>query len=161
MKPSVLRIAITILVATASTITAEEPRFPKVDGGLVVGKFLDLDDGARVYIRFASNSDSGAEVTREAKDGSIAWRYYVKPLMVAHSSYRHDVSAYARDGKLYVTSVGFKTIEEVIDLAIGGQLSRRVTKQGEQAGTGQPATAPESKPEGRENPKPESEPAAR
>lgn len=35
------------------------------------------------------------------------------------------------------------------------------TKKGEQAGAGQPATAPESKPEGKDKPQPESKPASR
>ena len=157
MKPSIIPIAIAVLVATTATIAAEESRFPKVDGELIVGKFLDLDDGGRVFIRFGSISDSGAEVTREAKDGSLTWRYYVKPLMVAHSSYRHEVSARAVDGRLYLTSRGSKTIEEVIDLATGGQLSRRVTKQGEQGGAGEPATRAESDSQGSDKPQPESE----
>lgn len=157
MKQSILSILITILAIMAPAIAAEESRFPKVDGGLIVGKFIDLDDGGRVFIRFARSSDSGAEVTRESKAGQLVWRYYMKSLMVAHSSYWHEVSAHAKDGRIYITSKGSKTIEEVIDLATGEQLSRRVTKQGEQGGAGEPATRAESDSQSSEKPQPESE----
>jgi hypothetical protein len=132
MNASILSFVIALLVASATTVSAEKSRFPKVDGSLIVGKFLDIDDGGRVFIRFGRFSDSGAEITRESKDGAIMWHFFVKPLMVAHSSYRHEVSAYQKDGKLYVTSEGFKTIKEEIDLATGKQLSRQII-QGEQA----------------------------
>ncbi len=61
---------------------------------------------------------------------------------------------------------GSYVAELIALLCIGGivhlrSLLPKLQNQSEQAGAGQPATAPESKPEGGENSKPESEPAPR
>ena len=130
MKIQLIYIAFMVLFVGVTYGAKDDSRFPKVDGSLIKGQFVDLNDDSagKVFIRYAGHTDSGVEVTRRTKDGSLVWRFYVKPLMVAHSSYKHVVSAYVGGGKVFVTSKGFKTIKESIDLASGKQISRTVSE---------------------------------
>ena len=117
---------------TCDSIHAEEaPRFPKVDGKSIKGLFVDLDkdSGGRVFVTYLVNSDSGAEVVMCSKDGVVIWRTFVESLMIQHSAYRQEASVWIQGGELHIKIEGAKTINEVIDLKTGKQLSRKVTER--------------------------------
>ena len=112
---------------------AEPLKFPKVDGRSIKGLFVDVDvdkdPGGRVFVTYARNSDSGAEVIRRSKDGNVVWRTFVESLMVDHSAYQQEVSAWVEGDTLHVKIEGYKIANEVIDLKTGKQLSRKVTEK--------------------------------
>ena len=110
---------------------AEPLKFPKVDGRSIKGLFVDVDKdpGGRVFVTYARNSDSGAEVIRRSKDGNVVWRTFVESLMVDHSAYQQEVSAWVEGDALHVKIEGYKIANEVIDLKTGKQLSRKVTEK--------------------------------
>jgi len=105
-----------------------ETWFPHADGSTTKGEFIDLNSKTkeRLYIRYGPISDSGVELERANSDGKIVWRTQVKPLGVKHSKYNHEVWIRIDDGKIQVTSIGSKTIIEVIELETGKQLSRSI-----------------------------------
>lgn len=104
--------------------------FPKVDGIFTKGEFIDLSDpkGERLYIRYGPISDSGVELERINGAGKVIWLYQVAPLGVSHSKYRHEVWTRIEGKKIWVTSIGAKTINEVIDLETGKQASRSISE---------------------------------
>ena len=128
------RIAILLAAfcCTCDPIHAEDvPRFPKVDGTSTKGLFVDLDKDpmGRVFVTYQVNSDSGAEVVRCSKDGVVVWRTFVQSLMIDHSAYRQEASAWVEGDALHIKIEGAKTINEVLDLKTGKQLSRKVTER--------------------------------
>ena len=82
-----------------------------------------------MFVTYARNSDSGAEVIRRSKDGNVVWRTFVESLMVDHSAYQQEVSAWVEGDTLHVKIEGYKIANEVIDLKTGKQLSRKVTEK--------------------------------
>ena len=117
---------------TCDPLHAEEaPRFPKVDGISTKGLFVDVDKDppGRVFVTYQVNSDSGAEVVRCSKDGVVVWRAFVQALMIQHSAYRQEASASVQGNALHIKIEGAKTIDEVLDLKTGKQLSREVTER--------------------------------
>lgn len=107
-----------------------ETWFPKVDGVFTKGEFIDLSSpkGARLYIRYGPISDSGVELERVDETGKVVWRYQVESLGVSHSKYRHDVWIRIEGKNIQVTSIGAKTINEVVDLETGRKVSRIITE---------------------------------
>jgi len=113
-------------------IRAEEATgFPKCDGISTKGLFVDLNDdpGGRVFVSYHVHSDSGAEVVRCSKDGTVIWRTSVAPLMIEHSAYRQDTLTWIQGDELYIKIDGNKTITEVIDIKTGKKISRKVTER--------------------------------
>ena len=110
---------------------AEPLRFPKVDGQSIKGLFVDVDkdSGGRVFVTYAVNSDSGAEVVKCSKDGAVVWRAFVQSLMIDHSAYRQEASAWIEGDALHIKIEGAKIINEAFDLKTGKQLSRKVTER--------------------------------
>ena len=53
----------------------------------------------------------------------------MESLMVDHSAYQQEVSAWVEGDALHVKIEGYKIANEVIDLKTGKQLSRKVTEK--------------------------------
>jgi len=86
---------------------------------------LGTAGGDKLQWRFDPASDSGVELERISKD-KVVWRSHVLPLGVEHSKYHHSVTVKIEDEKVMLTSTGAATIDEVIDLGTGRQISREV-----------------------------------
>ena len=135
MRAWIILIATGLPLLSVNLQAEDKTRFPHCDGSLIIGKFVDLGGAGRIFLRYSAFSDSGLEVTHEASDGVVQWRYYVKPLMIAHSSYFQNASILVKDNTVFVTSVGAKTINEEISVETGEKISRTITmpERGEQA----------------------------
>jgi hypothetical protein len=86
---------------------------------------IDAPTADKLTWRYSSASDSGVELERTIKD-KVIWRSHAEPLKVEHSKYSHEVGIKIEDQKVLVTSKGAATINEVIDLPTGRQISREV-----------------------------------
>jgi hypothetical protein len=94
-------------------------------GGSSSSITIDAASADKLVWRYIPIADSGVELERATKD-KVVWRTHVEPLIIAHSKYSHEVDIKIEDGKVLVTSKGAATINEVIDLPTGRQISREV-----------------------------------
>lgn len=94
------------------------------DGRSIRGAFIDLEEGARLFLRYSPMADRGVEIER-VTDGEVVWRVRAEPLGVIHSRYRHEIYAWIEDGQLRLRSDGTSgRFHERRDLETGELIER-------------------------------------
>lgn len=128
MRPLIHKMFVAILflvvipASPAADPAADLPRETEFE------KALRLQDGDWVVYRYHGSADSGVRVSRmDAKMTNQRWRVNCLPLGVEHSKYRHSADLSRIGDRLKVVSVGSSgEFEELLDLATGKQLSRKI-----------------------------------
>lgn len=100
---------------------------PDVELPVDVKATLKLSDGGVLEFRYSLISDSGVQLRRLNRQGSIVWTQNCTGLGVMHSEYYQDVFVYAEGDTLRVVSWGSRgKFVERLALNSGKSLSRSI-----------------------------------